>query len=357
MQPSLPSRCRRSSRCRTGRPAVSARRRGDVGEHLRRRPVQAARVRARDDLAVHRDLQLDVERVGRRRRAGSGSGSGSCSRAGAVGRSSNGHDPRRDRRRERLAEERAERHVLQRLDVARAPVVQQHDAEDARLGSVTKPSSHSKSSAWRRAERGRRPAGRRGRAIGVPDTTTPTRARGSRPAGAASSARAARPAGTCARRSSRARATRRSRRSRATRRAAAARTRRAAAGRRASARRRSRDLAAQSARPLLDQGTELRDHVAEEHDLVADPRRGRGPPAPGRTAPHPKQLRPPPSGAACATTQRVASGRRARGRACVSRSGRNVSHITASSSVSRRAERLLDQRPAAGRAAGRSGAA
>ena len=38
--------------------------------------------------------------------------------------------PVRDRRRERLAEERAERHVLPGLDVARRPVVEPDDAED-----------------------------------------------------------------------------------------------------------------------------------------------------------------------------------------------------------------------------------
>ena len=38
--------------------------------------------------------------------------------------------PGRDRRRERLAEERPERLVLPALDVARAPVVDEHDAED-----------------------------------------------------------------------------------------------------------------------------------------------------------------------------------------------------------------------------------
>jgi hypothetical protein len=40
------------------------------------------------------------------------------------------HDPRADRGRERLGLERPERHVFPLLDVARAPVVQQHKAED-----------------------------------------------------------------------------------------------------------------------------------------------------------------------------------------------------------------------------------
>ena len=67
--------------------------------------------------------------------------------------------PGGDRRLERLAEERAERDVLPRLDVARAPVVHEHDAEDvvgealrrdrlaASVGTpTTKPSSSSMSS-------------------------------------------------------------------------------------------------------------------------------------------------------------------------------------------------------------------
>ena len=44
------------------------------------------------------------------------------------------HDPRADRGRERLGLERPERHIFPLLDVARAPVVQQHEAEDHLLG-------------------------------------------------------------------------------------------------------------------------------------------------------------------------------------------------------------------------------
>src|SRR5207302_4713660 len=48
----------------------------------------------------------------------------------AVLEQSEGRHPRRDRRLERLPEQRAERHVLPRLNVACAPVVDEHDAED-----------------------------------------------------------------------------------------------------------------------------------------------------------------------------------------------------------------------------------
>ena len=55
---------------------------GRVGELLRERPVEAARVRAADDLAVELELEREVERPVALRSAGTGSGSGSCSRAG-----------------------------------------------------------------------------------------------------------------------------------------------------------------------------------------------------------------------------------------------------------------------------------
>ena len=45
-----------------------------------------------------------------------------------------GHDPGRNRRGESLAVERPERHIFPLLDVARAPVVHQHEAEDVPLG-------------------------------------------------------------------------------------------------------------------------------------------------------------------------------------------------------------------------------
>ena len=64
------------------------------------------------------------------RRYGSGSGSCSGARYEAILEQGERRHPRADRGRERLAEERAERLVLPRLDVARAPVVDEHDAED-----------------------------------------------------------------------------------------------------------------------------------------------------------------------------------------------------------------------------------
>ena len=44
------------------------------------------------------------------------------------------HHPRADRGRERFCQERTERHIFPLLDVARAPVVEQHEAEDHLLG-------------------------------------------------------------------------------------------------------------------------------------------------------------------------------------------------------------------------------
>ena len=55
---------------------------GRVGELLRERPVEAARVRAADHLAVELDLERRGRAPSRPRCAGTGSGSGSCSRAG-----------------------------------------------------------------------------------------------------------------------------------------------------------------------------------------------------------------------------------------------------------------------------------
>src|SRR5712692_9296039 len=46
------------------------------------------------------------------------------------------HDPCRDRRRERLAEKRTEWLVLERLDVAGAPVVEKNATEDVAIGLV-----------------------------------------------------------------------------------------------------------------------------------------------------------------------------------------------------------------------------
>ena len=57
--------------------------------------------------------------------------------AGRASSAASGDDPRRDRRRERLAEERAERHVLPGLDVAGRPVVDQADAEHVPANAST----------------------------------------------------------------------------------------------------------------------------------------------------------------------------------------------------------------------------
>src|SRR5436305_308915 len=82
---------------------------------------------ARNDGAVQLDLELQVEppvatagEVWQRRRLlGRGLDT-------AVAEQRERRHPGRDRRLERLAEEGAERHVLPRLDVARAPVVDEH---------------------------------------------------------------------------------------------------------------------------------------------------------------------------------------------------------------------------------------
>ena len=106
--------------------------RGRVRELLRHRPVEAARVAARDHGAVQLHLERHVERPVAPRRAGA-----AAARAPAVGggdaavlEQRERRHPRRDRGGEALAEERAERDVLPGLEVARAPVVDEHDAED-----------------------------------------------------------------------------------------------------------------------------------------------------------------------------------------------------------------------------------
>ena len=58
----------------------------------------------------------------------------SGSAAGTASSAARGHDPRADRGGKGLGLERPERLVLPRLDVARRPVVQQHVAEDHRVG-------------------------------------------------------------------------------------------------------------------------------------------------------------------------------------------------------------------------------
>ena len=164
---------------------------GGVRELLRHRPVEAARVRARDDRAADLDLELDVERpvalgaeVRQRLRVLR------RSRYEPVLEECERRHPGADRGRERLAEEGAERLVLPGLDVARAPVVDEHDAEDvvaerprpararrARSPTpTTKPSSSSMSSLRLGPKRGASSAGAfdwpQGRRIGVPLTTT-----------------------------------------------------------------------------------------------------------------------------------------------------------------------------------------
>src|SRR5438309_3246853 len=100
-------------------------------ELLRQRPVERPRVAARDGLAVQLHLERYVERP--------------VAPAGEIGQwprillrrldarvleQGERRHPRRDRGLERLAEVGAERLVLPGLDVARAPVVDEDDAED-----------------------------------------------------------------------------------------------------------------------------------------------------------------------------------------------------------------------------------
>src|SRR6266545_2075239 len=95
---------------------------------LRDVPVEMASVRPRDDLSVQLDLERDVvgEVVDSQIRRWSRVLIHADNRRQLVER----RDPRRDRRRKRLPQERSERHVLEGLDVARAPVVDEHRAED-----------------------------------------------------------------------------------------------------------------------------------------------------------------------------------------------------------------------------------
>src|SRR5215210_3606580 len=102
-----------------------------VRELLRHRPVEAAGVAARDDGAVQLHLEREVERP-RLLRAEVRQRRGLLRRRGypAFLEQRERRHPRGDRRREALAEEGAERDVLPRLQVARAPVVDKGDAED-----------------------------------------------------------------------------------------------------------------------------------------------------------------------------------------------------------------------------------
>ena len=108
-----------------------------VGELLGERPVHVREVRRRDHLSVELDGEVEVEpprQRGPQVRVGLGILLGRLDevRAQRVERD----DPRRDRRGEALREVRAERLVLVALDVARRPVVEQHDAEDVAVGVV-----------------------------------------------------------------------------------------------------------------------------------------------------------------------------------------------------------------------------
>ena len=112
-----------------GADARTVRRR--VGELLRHRPVEAAGVAARDNGAVQLHLERQIEGpvaldAEVRQRLGLLGGRGDA----AILEQRERSHPRRDRGGEALAEERAERHVLPRLEVAGAPVVDEHDAED-----------------------------------------------------------------------------------------------------------------------------------------------------------------------------------------------------------------------------------
>ena len=231
---------------------------GEVGELLGEGPVHATRSSVARDLAA---VELDARGArssphgSAARRYGLGArvllGRLDQERAQRVERD----DPRRDRRGEALGEVRSERLVLEGLDVAGRPVVEQHDAEHVPVGVVgarcastcgpptRKPTSSSKSSARVGARRGRAVAGSgtrpSGRTIGgAADHDRAAPGRGSRRGGDASWAAAARrPGAGSARGSWRGGSTSRSRRSRRPRPAAARRRRRSgAAGRSARAR-------------------------------------------------------------------------------------------------------------------------
>ena len=102
---------------------------GRVRQLLRHRPVEAG-VRPRDDRAGELDLELDVETpVCGNAQVGERLGILRRGRHEPVFQERKRRDPRRDRGRERLSEEGTERLVLPRLDVARAPVVDQNDSE------------------------------------------------------------------------------------------------------------------------------------------------------------------------------------------------------------------------------------
>ena len=99
-------------------------------ELLRQRPVERPRVALRELLPVQLHLERDVDAPvaapGQMRQRGGIL----CGRLDPrVLEQRERRHPGRDGRLERLAEVRAKRHVLPRLDVAGAPVVDEHDAE------------------------------------------------------------------------------------------------------------------------------------------------------------------------------------------------------------------------------------
>ena len=202
--------------------------------------------------ALVRAMTVSLSSISRSRSSAHGSsrryssGAGSCAGAGdaAVEDRVERRDPRGHRGRERLGQERAQRAVLPRLEVARAPVVDQQHAEDVveravdghRLAQGARHADDEAQleldvEAHARAEDRRfvRRARGAGRWAGGSASRSPPRcrhARDSRAACGASWARAGRRrAGTDGRRSSRDRARSRSRRSRPPRWAAAARPR------------------------------------------------------------------------------------------------------------------------------------
>ena len=182
------ARARRSCPSRAGRPCAATRRWRSGG---RSSAPGSSRARARSwpRSAPRRARPRARGRAPRAARAGRAAAPAPAAGARARARARERRHPGGDRGRERLAEERAERLVLPRLEVARAPVVEQHDAEDvverlarprrarrARSASpITKPSSSSMSSAGSGRTRARRPPRRycpHGRTTSVPLTTT-----------------------------------------------------------------------------------------------------------------------------------------------------------------------------------------
>ena len=105
--------------------------RGGVRELLRQRPVERARVRRARRPSRSARARARGRAPSRGRRRDTASGGGSCGGASTrLRRAARAASPTGRSTCERLAEERPERHVLLCLDVARAPVVHEHDAED-----------------------------------------------------------------------------------------------------------------------------------------------------------------------------------------------------------------------------------